>query len=1091
MSDRFYRISIDRLFKWILAEEKEGRIFGLYKENLFTPKKHDPFKMDRYGITLDTPIGVAAGPHTQLAHNIIASWLCGARYLELKTVQTLDEIEVTKPCIDMEDEGYNCEWSQELRVQDSYDEYLNAWILIHVLKHKYGWDLDEPGFIFNLSVGYDLKGILNENVQWFFDKMNDASVELEEKIETLKPLYPAIDEIKIPACLSDNITLSTMHGCPPDEIERIGRYLIEERNLHTAIKLNPTLLGPEELRYILNEKLGYETVIPDEAFEHDLKYPEALNMINSLSNLAQEKGVEFGLKLTNTLESLNTTHWLPGKEKMVYTSGRALHPLTINLAEKLQTDFDGKLDLSFSAGVDTFNVADTLACNLKPVTVCSDLLKPGGYLRLPQYLEELKKEFSKVNADSIEEFIQKRSNATENINKAGLNNLNNYAEEVIENKYYHKSNFPYENIKTPRKLTEYDCVHAPCIEACAVDQNVPEYMYYTAIGEIDKAYEVIIQDNPQPNITGNVCDHLCQPKCTRINYDNPLLIRGIKRYISENYNDDLPKKHKSKNGLNAAIIGGGPSGLSCAYFLAIEGFNVSVYESKSFVGGMASGTIPKFRLSDEQIKDDIELIESVGVRLHYNQKVDEKFFNQLKKENDFVFIAVGAKDSKKLKIEGEELEGVYDQLSFLFKVRSGKKFDLGQNVAIVGGGLSAVDAARTAKRTIPGSGGVTMIYRRTKNEMPVGSDELKALLDEGVKLIELATPVSILKDNQHKLVLTCTKMKLGEPDESGRRRPVPIKDSEFEMKFDSVITAIGQDVVLDFLPDKKLVIDPETNETQHKNVFAGGDALRGADSLINAIGDGKDVAETIIKKAFDSPGKKAIESSKKISLMEFQKKQAHREFGIELPEIEKSMRNGFELVNPVLSDEQAGKEAERCLYCNDVCNICIGVCPNFSNLSFTTAPAKIPIYRVSKNRAENFIEVINHLDIKQDVQIINIADFCNECGNCNTFCPTSGAPYLTKPRFYLTEESFNKEDYGYFISEKQMKYKSKSGIESLSLKDNLLIYENNQVVVNFDKDNFELIKLKFKSQNINEIVLEHATEMCYLFMNLNNYSLLT
>ena len=137
MSDKFYRIQVDRLFKWILNEEKERRIFGIYKEHFFTPGENDLFKMERYGVTLDAPIGVAAGPHSQLAHNIIASWLCGARYIELKTVQTLDEIEVTKPCIDMEDEGYNCEWSQELKVHDSFDEYLNAWIIIHILKHKF------------------------------------------------------------------------------------------------------------------------------------------------------------------------------------------------------------------------------------------------------------------------------------------------------------------------------------------------------------------------------------------------------------------------------------------------------------------------------------------------------------------------------------------------------------------------------------------------------------------------------------------------------------------------------------------------------------------------------------------------------------------------------------------------------------------------------------------------------------------------------------------------------------------------------------------------------------------------------------------
>jgi putative selenate reductase len=1088
MSDKFYRIPIDRLFKWILAEEKEGRLFGLYKGNLFIPAKDDPFKFHRYGQLLETPIGVAAGPHTQLAHNIIASWLCGARYIELKTVQTLDEIDVTKPCIDMEDEGYNCEWSQELKIKDSYDEYLNALIIIHLLKHKFGWDTNESGFIFNLSVGYDLKGILNENVQWFLDKMNDSSQELNEKIRTLKPLYPLIDEIKIPSRLSDNITLSTMHGCPPDEIERIGKYLIEERKLHTAIKLNPTLLGKDELRYLLNEKLGYDITVPDDAFEHDLKYSDALNMINSLSKLAENNGVQFGLKLSNTLESLNSTNWLPEKEKMVYTSGRDLHPLTINLARKLQNDFNGELDISFSAGIDAFNVADTLACNLKPITVCSDLLKPGGYLRLIQYLDELQKNFVQVTAKSIDEFISNRSNGINNINEAGLHNLNKYANEVIENKYYHKKNFPYENIKTTRKLTEYDCIHAPCIEACAVDQNVPEYMYYVSKGDLNNAYKVVIEDNPQPNITGNVCDHLCQPKCTRINYDNPLLIRGIKRYIAENVDVKTKSNGKAKNGLKVAVIGGGPSGLSGAYFLAIEGFEVNVYESKSFAGGMASGTIPTFRLSDEQVRSDIDLIESVGVKIHFNQNVDLEMFNKLRAKNDFVYIAVGAKNSKKLQIPGENLSGVYDQLTFLSKVRNGELFNLGNSVAIIGGGLSAVDAARTAKRILTDNGSVTMIYRRTKKEMPVGDDEIKAMLREGVKLIQLTSPVSINKGKDD-LILACIKMSLEEEDESGRRKPVKINGSEFKLNFDSIITAIGQDIVLDFLPEKKLQVDFDSYETQFENVFAGGDVLRGADSLINAIGDGKNAAMKIIEKS-KTKLKEKYSNVKKLSLSEFQMKQAHRDFGITLPETELDERKGFELVNTVLTSEQAINEAERCLYCDDICNICVGVCPNFANIGFESAKINIPVYKVyNTSSAENF-KVIDYFKIKQGHQILNIADFCNECGNCVTFCPTSGSPFQTKPRFYLTEESFNSEEYGYFISKNQIKFKSKLGIESLSLKNEFMIYENDNIVVNFNKNNFDLVELNFKDDTTNELILKRASEMCYLFINLNNHSLL-
>ena len=287
-----------------------------------------------------------------------------------------------------------------------------------------------------MSVGYDYKGIMNPNVQWFLDKMNNCKPELEEKIQCLSSLYPQIRDIKISPKISDNVTLSTMHGCPPKEISKIGAYLIEDRKLHTTIKLNPTLLGPEKLRHILKDQLEYNIIVPDEAFEHDMKYEDAVKMIQHLGELANTNGVKFSLKLTNTLESLNKTNWLPNSEKMVYTSGRALHPISINLAEKLQKDFDGKLDISFSAGIDAFNVSDTLACNLKPITVCSDLLKPGGYLRLIQYLDEIRKSLGKNNSSSIDEFIVSKNNKNKNVIDSALENLTKYASHVAENKAY-------------------------------------------------------------------------------------------------------------------------------------------------------------------------------------------------------------------------------------------------------------------------------------------------------------------------------------------------------------------------------------------------------------------------------------------------------------------------------------------------------------------------------------------------------------------------------------------------------------------------------------------------------------------------------
>jgi putative selenate reductase len=224
MSDQFEPISLHQLLLIILNEfETKKSIWGIPQQLFFNPSEQDYFKTRQFNHLLDTPLGVAAGPHSQMAQNIIAAWLVGARYIELKTIQTLDELEIAKPCIDMQDEGYNCEWSQELKIQESFHEYLNAWIIIHLLHHKLGFT-ETTGTIFNMSVGYNLEGIMKPNVQWFFDKMQDCSHELSQKIKEIKDLYPEIVNLNIPSQISDNITLSTMHGCPAHEIEEIATY---------------------------------------------------------------------------------------------------------------------------------------------------------------------------------------------------------------------------------------------------------------------------------------------------------------------------------------------------------------------------------------------------------------------------------------------------------------------------------------------------------------------------------------------------------------------------------------------------------------------------------------------------------------------------------------------------------------------------------------------------------------------------------------------------------------------------------------------------------------------------------------------------
>ena len=1089
MSDQFTCCSIEKLLRWILAEEKQGQIFGIRKELFFVPQRDDVFTMKRYGQDLETPIGVAAGPHTQLCQNIISAWLTGARYIELKTVQILDEIDVTKPCIDMTDEGYNCEWSQELKLEQSFNEYLNAWIALHILKDKFGWGApDSCGFIFNMSVGYNLEGILSPAVQTFLDKMADCANEKTAKIDVLAKVYPRVRDLAIPDRISDNITISTMHGCPPAEVEKIGRYFVEERQLNTTIKLNPTLLGPRRLRHILNVELGFDVDVPDEAFEHDLKYEAGIALIKSLQASADKAGTAFNIKLSNTLETSNRHQNLPKDEAMVYMSGRALHPITVNLARRLQHEFSGKLDISFSAGTDCFNVTDVLACNLRPVTVCSDILKPGGYGRLGQYLTEISKRFNHAGADSIEAFAVSQGQ-TENLSEASLKNLDAYASATVRDEVYNKHRFPYDDIKTPRELTAFDCIKAPCVSTCPVSQDIPGYMYHTARGNYEKAMDVILETNPFPNVQGMVCDHLCQFKCTRMNYDSPLLIREIKRFIAKKQKQTGPRKTAAANGLSVAIIGAGPSGLACAYFLALDGFAVDVYETKGLAGGMAADGIPVFRLDDDSLKTDIESILALGVNIHYGSKIDLDRFEDLRNTYNYVYVAVGAQAGLDLGIPGEDAPGVHDQLTFLSAVRRGESPDLGRNVVVIGGGNSAMDAARTARRLVGPDGKVSIVYRRTLEEMPADFEEIQAALDEDIKLIELTAPECLLVEDGRVKSNVCFKMELGEKDESGRPRPIKIEGTEFKIQVDSVISAIGQRVELDFFPDKEFQINADTLETQLSGVFAGGDAVRGASTLIKAIGDGKRVAENIKRKAAGQFDISVSPAERQPDISALQIGQARRIFGPKIPETGLDQRLDFDLVVQTLDDDAARLEARRCMQCDVMCNICTTVCPNRANIAYSVDPSAFTIQRAMRSGDSIRIEDLETVQIGQRFQIFNLGDFCNECGNCSTFCPTSGEPYRAKPKFYLTEESFRNEENGYFLTEGILKARVDGALETMSRQTDALIYETDNVRVLLNPETYAAKEVSFISDTVDMVDLRHAAQMGFMLQALEDFYL--
>lgn len=1089
MSKEFSRIGLDQLCSWTLNEyDRTQQIFGVHKDLFYTPGSCAPYTMQRYGEFLETPLGVAAGPHTQMAQNIIVAWLCGSRYIELKTIQTLDELDVSKPCIDAYDEGYNCEWSQELRLSESFDEYLNAWIMIHVLRHKFGWeDPRGRGFIFNMSVGYNLEGILKENVQKFLSRMADCSTELKEKLAVVRKYYPDVDKIEIPAIMSNNVTLSTMHGCPPDEIEKIAMYLVNERGYHTTIKLNPTLLGPKQLRHILNTRLGFDSIVPDEAFAHDLKYDDGLKIIRNMLTAAEKKGVEFNLKLTNTLEVQNHRPIFAEDQKMMYMSGRALHPISINLAAKLQNEFDGELDISFSAGADCFNMPKIIASGIKPVTLCTDLLKPGGYGRTTQYLEELARVMKAENAKDIDSFSRAFANhGGANKTKAALVNLRRYAGAVINCPDNQKENKTGDSVKTSRPLTAFDCIQAPCIHTCPAGQDIPSYMYYTAEGDYSKAYEVIMRNNPMPNVLGMVCDHQCQHKCTRANYDSSLLIREIKRFITLKHSARPELKPAEDNGRKVAIIGGGPSGLSCAYFLKLEGFGVDVFETRSFAGGMVSDAIPAFRLTADAIKRDVDYIQNLGVNLSYEHKIDRNEFDRLRREYDYVYVAVGAQAAKMMGIPGEDAQGVLDQLSFLSDVRRDKEVKIGPKVAVIGGGNSAMDAARTAMRIVGDQGKVTLVYRRTQAQMPADKEEIKALVDEKIEVKELHQPLEIIVVDGQVKGLKCQRMKLGEPDASGRRRPVPIDGQIADLEFDTVIEAIGQNVIPEFISLEELKTDPVTGMTKIDEVFAGGDAVRGASTIVNAVGDGQRAAENIILRATAqgldlAPAK----FPKGMTPEQFQLKSARKVRGIKLPEIDLGQRKGFATVIRDLTEEEAKFEASRCLYCNDVCNVCVTVCPNRANRSYTVKPGDYVIQKAVLKKGKYKIHNDLVMRLTQDVQVINIGDFCNECGNCTTFCPSNGAPYRDKPKFYLTDESFAQEKDGFRLYDKGIKARVDGHEISLEERDDALHFTDGTMHARLKKDSLEVFAVEPKGERPREYSFAAALEMAVLYQSLS------
>ena len=942
MSEIMRQMSIGHLMHWIMSEyEQKKSIFGIEK----IVKHENGQALPIYEEKIESPFGPAAGPNSQLAQNIVAAYVAGSRFFELKTVQVMDGADlaacISRPCIIAGDECYNCEWSTELYVPQAFAEYVKAWVACKLIAKEYNLG-DPDAFVFNMSVGYDLEGIKSPKVDKYINDMIEAK-DTEVFKECINWALEHVNEFKnvdeeyirsISSNVSNSITESTLHGCPPAEIERIATYLITEKHLNTFIKCNPTLLGYEYARKRL-DGLGFDYIaFDDHHFVEDLQWADAVPMLHRLYDLCQEKGLEFGVKITNTFPVDVTRNELPSNE--MYMAGRALFPLSIHVARLLTDEFQGKLRISYSGGATIENIKELFDAGIWPITMATNILKPGGYQRMSQIADEL---------------MECGSERFSGVNVAALAAIDDGVEAKA---MYRKPVKPLPERHVDKKLPLFDCFNAPCRNGCPIEQDIPAYLQAMVDGDAKKALEIILERNPLPFITGTICPHHCGDKCMRNYYEETLHIRETKlAAASQAYNEILPalKAEGSVAGKKVAIIGGGPAGLAAATFLSRAGVAVTVFERKEQLGGVVRNVIPEFRITADSIDKDVELCKAYGAEFKLGAEVTS--VKALKAEGyTDVIVSIGAwKPGRSPLAYGE----VTDALEFLMEAKkNGASMNIGKDVVVLGGGNTAMDVARAAKR-LPGVEHVRLIYRRTKRYMPADEEELQLAIEDGVEFLELLAPVGAENGK-----LKCSVMELGAPDASGRRSPVDTGRTE-EYPADTIIAAIGETIDTTLYAELGVEMDAKGRPvvdanmmTTEAGVYAVGDSRRGPATVVEAIADSAKAAAAIAGISYDKYAEENIAADEKL----------------------------YTAKKGVQSRDTGKTPDDRCLGCPTVCEVCTDVCPNRANVAI-------------------------HVPGKCKAQIIHVDGMCNECGNCEVFCPYKGGrPYKDKFTLYWSEEDF-------------------------------------------------------------------------------------
>ena len=506
----------------------------------------------------------------------------------------------------------------------------------------------------------------------------------------------------------------------------------------------------------------------------------------------------------------------------------------------------------------------------------------------------------------------------------------------------------------------YDNKIPPCNNECPTNEKIQSYLDHLKQGKILEAYKLILQDNPFPSITGRVCYHPCESACNRKDYDESVGINSCERFIGDWGLKNVPfAKPQVKRKETVAIIGSGPASMSAAYYLALAGYNVTIFEKKKKLGGMLRYGIPTYRLPKRVLDTEFQKLITLGVKFKANCSVGKDItLDALRKTYNYIIIAHGAHKNRPMGIPKESSNGVFSGLEILSQINSGKKPKLGKKVAIIGGGNTAIDAARSVLRlgSIP-----TILYRRTRIEMPAVSDEVEACQAEGIKIKFLVAPEKVVATKKGKVTgIELIKMKLGKPDASGRRRPAPIPNSNFVMKFDSIITAIGEQVDLSILSQDIQKTDwgiktDKIGRTNIPNIFAIGDCVTGPKTVVEAFGAGKRTAFQIM----GVTNKIEYKIDRPVKFTDLNLDYFEHTGRIPKPEIPISARKkNFKEVHTGYNKVMVKDEALRCFSCGvcNKCDNCFVFCPDLS---------------VMKDNTEYEFDY----------------DYCKGCGVCARECP--------------------------------------------------------------------------------------------------------